>query len=168
MSLKKNLIVFLIISILGTIGHFLYEWTNYNMLIGYISPVNESVWEHLKLLFFPAILFFIAEYFTCDNKQENYISSSVLGIFAGLLSIIALFYTYSGVLGYNISFFDIAIYYVGVAVMLTVRTLVIKNQLLSSKNAKIVSIVVIIIMCVAFFTFSYNRPVLGIFIPPTA
>ena len=41
--------------ILGTLLHFLYEWTGYNYLVGFISPVNESTWEHLKLLFFPVL-----------------------------------------------------------------------------------------------------------------
>ena len=51
MTLKRNLIAFLVISILGTIGHFLFEWTGENAIVGLFFPVNESTWEHLKLLF---------------------------------------------------------------------------------------------------------------------
>ena len=38
--------------VLGTLSHFFYEWSNDNPLIGLFSPINESVWEHMKLLSF--------------------------------------------------------------------------------------------------------------------
>lgn len=166
MSLKKNLLTFVIISIAGSLWHFLYEWTNFNTLIGYVSPVNESTWEHLKLLFFPAVIYFAVEYFLCGKKYDNYIPASVIGILAGMLSIVALFYTYTGVLGYNVTFFDMAIYYIAVIIMLTVRTLIIKKQSFSSGTSKIISLIAAAIILIAFFRFSYNAPILGIFTPP--
>ena len=39
--------------ILGSLSHFFYGWSGNFFLVGFFSPVNESVWEHLKLLFFP-------------------------------------------------------------------------------------------------------------------
>lgn len=57
--LKKNsILIFEVIStifimILGVVLHFTFEWANNNILVGTFSPVNESIWEHLKLLFFP-------------------------------------------------------------------------------------------------------------------
>ena len=41
----------------GTLLHFLYDWTNESILIAPFSGVNESTWEHMKLLFFPLFLF---------------------------------------------------------------------------------------------------------------
>ena len=57
---KKKIIRFQIFSviftwILGTILHFLYEWSGDNKIIASFSAVNESTWEHLKLVFFPTI-----------------------------------------------------------------------------------------------------------------
>ena len=43
-------------AILGTLSHFFYDWTGQGALIGLISPVNESTWEHMKLVFFPLLL----------------------------------------------------------------------------------------------------------------
>ena len=37
----------------GSLAHFLYDWTGSNAIAGLFVPVNESVWEHMKLLFFP-------------------------------------------------------------------------------------------------------------------
>ena len=54
----RRLNIFLIIGavftiITGTLLHFVYEWSGESLLVGIFSPINESVWEHLKLLFFP-------------------------------------------------------------------------------------------------------------------
>ena len=71
MSLKRNIIAFIIIGLLGTLGHFLYDWSGENKLIGYFFSVNESTWEHLKLLFFPTIIFSVFEYFFMKDRPEN-------------------------------------------------------------------------------------------------
>lgn len=51
MSLKTNLFRFIFISVLGVLLHFTYEWAGDNAVVGLFSAVNESTWEHLKLLF---------------------------------------------------------------------------------------------------------------------
>lgn len=57
MNLKKwQIIVIIFCLILGTFLHFTYELSNFNPVIGLFSAVNESVWEHLKLLVFPMTL----------------------------------------------------------------------------------------------------------------
>ena len=53
-SLKKTeLVSFVIASALGVLFHFMYEWTGENAIAGLFFPINESTWEHLKLIFFP-------------------------------------------------------------------------------------------------------------------
>ncbi|MDD7025196.1 MAG: DUF6512 family protein, partial [Oscillospiraceae bacterium] len=47
-------ILFVIIT--GTISHFVYEWSQNNFILGLFFPVNESTWEHMKLLFFPMLI----------------------------------------------------------------------------------------------------------------
>ena len=44
---------FLFTGALGVLLHFLYEWSGGNTLAAAFSAVNESTWEHMKLLFFP-------------------------------------------------------------------------------------------------------------------
>ncbi len=36
--------------IIGTLLHFVFEWSGRNFLVAFIAPTNESVFEHLKLL----------------------------------------------------------------------------------------------------------------------
>lgn len=48
---------FLFTSVLGTLSHFFYEWSGDSTFIGLVCPISESAWEHMKLLFFPALLY---------------------------------------------------------------------------------------------------------------
>ena len=47
--------------ITGTLLHFLFQWSTYKPAIALFSSVNESTWEHLKLLFFPVLLYTLLE-----------------------------------------------------------------------------------------------------------
>ena len=48
---------FIAVSIAGTLMHFIYEWSGNNKIVALFAPVNESPWEHLKLLFFPFVIY---------------------------------------------------------------------------------------------------------------
>ena len=56
--------------ILGTIFHFTYEWSGKKVIIGLFSAVNESTWEHLKLLFFPMLITTFIGYFFFNTIIE--------------------------------------------------------------------------------------------------
>lgn len=52
---RRWLFVFFLTAAAGAALHFLYDlWPN--ALTAILAPVNESVWEHLKLLFWPFLL----------------------------------------------------------------------------------------------------------------
>lgn len=81
MSLKTNLFRFIFISVLGVLLHFTYEWSGDNAVVGLFSAVNESTWEHLKLLFFPFLLLTILEVLLRGNMlPEQFLPARVLGI----------------------------------------------------------------------------------------
>lgn len=166
MSAKRNVIAFFVISIIGTLSHFVYKWTGKPYLIGLFFPVNESTWEHLKLLFFPSLIYFAVVYFTLKEKPKNYISATAISIIAGMVSIVVMFYTYQGVLGRNIDFLNILIYFLGVAVTIYIMQRILKTQSFSSGTANIISLFFLLLTAILFVSFSFNPPSLGIFLPP--
>ena len=56
--------------IVGTLLHFTYEWSGENKFIASFSAVNESVWEHLKLVFYPMLIAGIVEYFFVKKDSK--------------------------------------------------------------------------------------------------
>lgn len=96
--------------VLGTLSHFFYQWSHENMLIGLFSPVNESVWEHLKLLFFPALTYMFIEQKAMGKAMPGLFGKNLLGLFAGLLAMPLLFYGYTVFSGTSILWVDIGIF----------------------------------------------------------
>ena len=96
--------------VLGTLSHFFYQWSHENMLVGLFSPVNESVWEHLKLLFFPALTYMFIEQKAMGKAMPGLLGKNLLGLFAGLLVMPLLFYGYTAFSGKSILLVDIGIF----------------------------------------------------------
>ncbi len=102
---------FLFTGALGVLLHFLYEWSGGNTLAAAFSSVNESTWEHMKLLFFPIFVFSVFQVCIMGRNYPNFLAARAASILTGLVLIPVLFYTYTGVLGRNINWVDIAIFF---------------------------------------------------------
>ena len=75
MNIKKIKIIILILTIiLSVISHFIY-----NLFPGFITsiffPVNESIWEHMKLIATPLLITSIIEFLMTKNKNIFFINS---------------------------------------------------------------------------------------------
>ena len=88
---------FLFASAAGTLLHFVYEWSGKSVLAAPISGVNESTWEHMKLLFVPMLLYAVVQSFFV--KDASYWCAKALGSLSGLMAIPVLYYTLNGALG---------------------------------------------------------------------
>lgn len=92
-----------ILFILGSLMHFLYDFTGNITLVGLISPVNESIWEHLKLVLLPIILFWFIYYFLNGKKyninKEKWFLGCVISLVFSMLTILAFNYTYTQAFG---------------------------------------------------------------------
>ena len=105
---KKQLIagaVFVLIA--GTLAHFVYDWSGQNRIVGWFFPVNESTWEHMKLIFFPMLLYSLV-------FGREMLCAMLWGTLAGTWLIPVLFYTYSGILGRNMFVLDLAVFVLSV------------------------------------------------------
>lgn len=154
----------LFVAVFGTLGHFFYEWSGNNHYVGLFFPVNESTWEHMKLFFFPALLCYIVLCLLKRNNSPCIVYAFPKAIFLGTFLIPVLFYTYSGILGFNVSFIDIATFYISVLLsfLYLYKTTVSVKKLEYSLGCNIG----LIFLTLLFMCFSYNPPSLGIFEVP--
>ena len=93
----------------GTLLHFLYDWTGKSILVSPFSGVNESTWEHMKLLFWPVFVFALVQRLFFRD-QKNYWCIKMAGMLMGLLSVPVLFYTYNGAFGQSPDWINISIF----------------------------------------------------------
>ena len=164
--MKKNILAFLIIGGVGILLHFLYDWTGQNAIVGIFSAVNESTWEHLKLLFVPAVIYSAFEFFLRCKNTKNFWPAVTLGILAAMLIITTLFYTYTGILGFNVDFINILIYFISIIVFIRTKNKIIREETFTKKNAVNISLTIIAVLALLFAYWSFNPPSLGIFTPP--
>ncbi len=100
---------FLLTSLLGTTLHFLYNvWPT--ELVSLFAPINESVWEHLKLLFWPMLL---GAAFLCRGKpnKERFWSSFFIALLASPALLLLCFYGVKAI-GIESKALDITLYYI--------------------------------------------------------
>lgn len=111
----------------GTLLHFVYEWSGSAVIVGLFAPVNESVWEHIKLLFFPGLLFSIWDYFHASHRPASFLPARTAGLTAGMAAIPLLFYAYTALLGTNHLALDIMVFLLGILLAFLISTLLEKK-----------------------------------------
>ncbi len=108
---KRKLAGFLFVSVLGTFLHFFYDIAGHSIAAALISAVNESIWEHMKLIFYPMLLFSVAEAAWATEGKDVIRCSSLAGILLALILIPVLYYTYTGILGISADWFNVTIFF---------------------------------------------------------
>ena len=150
--------------ILGTLLHFIFEWSGENTFVASFSAINESVWEHLKLLYFPMLLTLIIGYFYIGKNVPNFLCSKTIGIINSMLFTIIFFYTYSGILGKNIDIINITSFFAATILGEYVAYKLMKNNMF--KCNKKLAVIILILLGMSFIIFTYSAPKLGIFKDP--
>lgn len=162
---KYDLIGFIFVSVIGTVNHFLYEILNNAVIIGLFCPVNESIWEHQKLIFFPFALWCIIEYFL-TNRQNSFFPAKAIGIICGIVFTIAFYYTYTGISGNENMFIDILSFYIGVGISFTASYMIMKNSSKSSPHLSNAAVLVFILLGAVFIIFTFAPPLIPLFKDP--
>ena len=167
--MKRGMAVlgFIFTAILGTLLHFVYEWSGKMAVAGFISSVNESTWEHLKLLYLPMVLFGVFEFFSYGRDNPCFLPAKLWGIMSGMIFITAFFYTYRGILGFNVDFLNIFDFFLGAAVAWAMQYKLLHKRKTCSPIRHGVGLLGLIILGVLFAVFTFYPPDLGIFIDPT-
>ena len=159
-----QLMGFAITSLGGTILHFLYDWLGEAVWLAPFSGVNESTWEHMKLLFWPMFIYAIVESFFFRDR-EDFWCVKLKGTLLGLVLIPVLFYTYNGAIGKSPDWLNITIFFVSAAIAYIYETRQFNNKS-TICSYKRLSIIILSIIAVAFVVFTFATPEIGIFKDP--
>lgn len=150
-------IVFIIL--IGATLHFAFEWSGYWRPIAWLAAVNESVWEHLKLAFWPAVAFALAEYLAFGSRMPGFWAAKGIGIALMPTVIVGLFYAYTTILGDSFLPADILIFVAAVAIGQRVSY----RLLFRPRPVPSAAVALLIVLALAFVVFSYHAPQVGLF-----
>ena len=110
------IIGFFVISIIGTLLHFLFKFSGKSMFLAPFSAVNESVWEHLKIAVLPIMLWTFIEFITLKFRRDNLWTSLFVKIITAMLSITFLYYLYSFIFKTHSLVINLIIFYFSILI----------------------------------------------------
>lgn len=122
---------FLFISIVGTILHFTYDLSNHNKYVSLLSAVNESVWEHMKLVVFPSLIWTLIE-IPFISSNPNFLLAKCISLIVMILLIPTLFYAIKYLFKNSYLIIDILIFYIAVFVGEYLSSIILKMSPVSN------------------------------------
>ena len=154
---------FAVTALLGTLLHFLYDLTGGSPFVAPFSAVNESTFEHMKILFWPMLLYALIEGVHFRDRLD-FVCIKLRGIVLGLALIPILFYTYNGAIGKSPDFVNIAIFFIaaGAAYLVETKALLQPQKPCSRRLAS----VILLALALLFVVFTKNPPHLPLFQDP--
>lgn len=160
---KSNKIGFFFVLICGTLLHFTYQWSGNNRIVGLFSAINESTWEHMKLLFIPSLIYFLFEYKKHGQESKDLLTARTLGLLVGLAFIPVSFYAYSGIIGKSFIGADILIFAVSVFL-----TFFLSSRFLSrpQRLTALAALLILLLLLVLFCCFTFFPPHIQLFLDP--
>ena len=105
------IISIILISIIGTLSHFLYDISNHNKIVGLFSAVNESTWEHIKIALTPTLLWSLLDGFIYGTNP-NYFFAKFISLFIIIILMPLLFYGHKALIKKDVFIIDIIIFYI--------------------------------------------------------
>lgn len=155
--------VFIILT--GSALHFVFDWAGRWPPVAVVAAVNESIWEHLKLAFWPGLVWAVV---TCGTTTRGRAGCFAIRGFALLVApvlIVTIFTGYTAILGDNLLVLDI-----GTFVLAVMAGQVVAAGLLSCRVESQVLIRLglglLTALLIAFSLFSFFPPDHWLFVDP--
>lgn len=145
--------------------HFSWEWMGKSYLAALFSSVNESVWEHVKILLIPYLVWGVAEYYILRPNSKRMLAARVLGALVLMTLTICFYFIYSGIIGSSVPVIDIisAFLWIAAAELVCQRALAGKPRLEELFPIALAAGCIIIVMLLCF---TASPPHIGLFRDP--
>lgn len=162
MNKKTSIFSLLFVVGLGTLNHFIYDWFPYP-IVGIFVPVNESIFEHLKLTFYPFLLSTIIRYFFLSDK--DYFIKVALSSVVGIIIVPCLFYLIK-IFTTPPAIINILIFIVACALQEYTFYRLMNDILENNPIRNPEGFIVIVTLILAFTVFTFIPPKLELFLDP--
>ena len=160
-----QIVGFLFTAVMGTLLHFFFDWTGGGAAAAVFSAVNESIWEHLKLLFYPMMVFALGEWFCWGKGMENFWCTKLIGVLLGMGIIVVLYYTYTGVLGVSADWFNITLFFLAAGFAFWLETKLLQRGF-ACFAGKTLSVLLLFLLAAVFTVFTFCPPKIPLFQDP--
>lgn len=161
-----TIITMIFIFLIGFIIHNLYEWCP-NIVTLILSPVNESVFEHMKMIYTSYIIWIIVKYFILKKyniKENNFLLKELLTFLFNITLFLTIYWPIYSKFGENM-LVTLTIYLISIII-----SQVLNYFIEFKKDSNVLNIIslLVIFLIYAFTTYlTYNPPICKFFLDPT-
>lgn len=159
---KESLIDVILISIIGIILHFTFEFSGGNILVALFSAVNNSIGEHIKIAVIAMYIVSLVKMSVKENREYNLWTSLFFKFITVIILITALYYIYKAIFIVESLIIDIFIFYISIVIARLVEVVVQAKLKISAKVEDIYKYLNIAIILL-FIIFTFIPPKLDIF-----
>lgn len=149
----------------GNLLHFVYDWSGGSPAAAVFAAVNESTWEHMKLLATPWLLWTLPELLAV-GRGGSVLSARAAGLLAGLAAIPLLYYGYQGVLGRDVMWLDVLIFQLAVLIAFRLSWQLQSSRCLSGGLWQLLGALLLAGLWALFVLWTFQPPELPLFADP--
>lgn len=161
-ALRAELAGAVLVFALGSALHFTYDWLGAWPPAAIVAAVNESVWEHLKIAFWPGLLWAVLRSLGAHRASAAHWGARGIGLLCVSLVIVLVFRAYTGAVGHNILAVDITLF--GAAIVLGhVAYLACVAPMRRSRALRALGLAVLVAQIAAFAAFTHFPPTTALF-----
>lgn len=142
---------------LGSLLHFAFAWSGRWTPLALVAAVNESIWEHLKIGFWPLLLFALVEYPLVAPFTHNFWAAKAAALLLQPLAIVLVFRAYTRLLGRHLLAFDIGLFAFAALIAQVVSYLILTGSPLPPFINSL-GLLVVLLLVAAFSLFTFFPP----------
>ena len=152
-----NLIAAIPLTLIGSLLHFAYDWSRHHRVVAVFAAVNESYWEHIKIAFWPVLVWFIVQFGIGGWRMPGFVPAATIALYAIPVAMITIVFGYKRVLKKNVLWIDIVAFLITVTVSLAAFALV-AVELAASVWTIVLSVLFLAALCGAFIRYTIEPP----------
>ena len=151
---KWEFIGVLIISGLGIFLHYAYELSDYNQYVALFAPINETIWEHLKMAFYGMVGFAFLEYIFIGKEHKNFIFAKAFSSLLACFLVVVFYYGYTSFMDANL-YLDILMFVVAILVAQIFSYVILRTKLFIS-GLNYLGLIALFAAALAFASYTYK------------
>lgn len=146
--------------------HFLYEVLPCGV-VGTVAPVNESPWEHAKLFFMPALIWYIALYFIAGKHYPNFLFAHSISLLVMPALMLLLYTIYLPFIGESLAANLINSFVTIAAGAFLAYRITRSGKDFSGVPYRIAALLILLALLMVFIVFTFWPPHCGLFWDPS-
>lgn len=141
---------------LGILLYFAYELSNESQFVALVAPVNNSIWEQLKIPFFSILLYGVIVYLFAKGEFPNILFAKVISAVVTSLFALMMYFGYTAIMDQHI-FLDLLVLLVAIVLgqFLSLGILNVKGHV---SGFNFVGLILLLGIMMTFATYTYEPP----------